>query len=292
MFDPISRPGARELPPAKKRRLFLIFVLKDCAIVLPLLVFLPTRSVQFAVIVVAFLAGLMVFIEFRPRNKWLLSLSIVILLAVFSGTGWLATRIPSVREKVATIFDPHDSHFETRSAQISAHTVQWRLVFWRRCIEETWHRAPMFGLGFGTNLTDLMRDTPDWPMFEDSQNAAKYGSPNRHPHSAHVTVFARLGLVGLLLWFGVLGTVFVQGLRNLRRARELYMAGREPTPRLRLLALFGADTTILAVWLVYVIAMSFGVVLENPFGGIWFWTLTGVIANRRKFSRGDAEARS
>ena len=38
-----------------------------------------------------------------------------------------------------------------------------------------------------------------------------------------------------------------------------------------ILALFG-------VWVIYLWAMSFGVILEGPMGGIWFWSVTGALA--------------
>jgi hypothetical protein len=36
---------------------------------------------------------------------------------------------------------------------------------------------------------------------------------------------------------------------------------------------------LLGVWLIWLCAMSFGVVLEGPMGGMWFWALTGVLAS-------------
>ncbi len=224
---------------------------------------LPTRALWPTPIVIALLA--LSACGFGRRRAAIVAAGVL----VFAAAGLaVATRAPAVRERIEALADPVETHFETRQGQLAAHSVKWRLIFWRRCVQETVRHAPVFGLGFGTNLTDLLRETPDWSMYEDSQNAGKYGAPNRHPHCAHVTVFARLGALGLLIWFALLGSVFVQGLKNCWQYRD------EDKTR------FFSEITILSVWSIYVLAMTFGVVLENPFGGIWFWSLTGVIANR------------
>ena len=237
---------------------------------------LPTRTLWPAPII-----PFAIFILGERKRSLVFVAALLLSLLVATAT---VSQIPSMREKIEALGDPNEQHFATRQGQIAAHSVKWRMVFWSRCIDETTRRAPVFGLGFGTNLTDLLRGTPDWPMFEDSQNAAKYGSPNRNPHSAHVTVFTRLGGAGLIVWLAILDTVFVRGLRNCREKRERYRFG-PPERYAAEYASFIAETTLLSVWSIYLLAMSFGVVLENPFGGIWFWTLTGMIANRRDASR-------
>jgi hypothetical protein len=137
-------------------------------------------------------------------------------------------------------------------------------------------RAPVFGIGLGTNLTYLLRNTPAWPIFIDS---VRLDPPNRNPHCAHVTIFTRLGLLGLALWLGILGTVCVCALRTCwyhrQRASSPDLAPEEAALHR---THFWDGVTVLGVWLIYLWAMSFGVVLEGPFGGIWFWALTGVLA--------------
>ncbi len=250
-----------------------------CAALL-LLLSMPTRAIQlsffisFVMLSFNALAG-----SLNKRKVAMFGFAIVVVMTI---SIWAAYEHNNGqgRERMDALIDPNEQHFATRQGQIAAHSVKWRLVFWTRCIDETTRRAPVFGFGFGTNLTDLLRGTPEWPMFEDSQNAAKYGSPNRNPHSAHVTIFTRLGGTGLIVWLGLLGAVFARGLRNCWEKRVSYRFG--PPDRFAAEhASFVAETTLLSVWSVYLLAMSFGVVLENPFGGIWFWTLTGVIASRR-----------
>lgn len=214
-----------------------------------------------------------------------------ILAAVMGVSALAVPHIPSIRERIDAVFDPDETHFKTPEGQRAAHSVKWRAVFWKRCVNQTLERAPVFGLGFGSNLTALLRGTPEWPMFEDSQNAAKYGSPNRSPHCAHVTVFTRMGAVGLLLWLGALGTIFARGLKNCWAARAALPL--KPTGEWwnGVVPPFLSETLLLGCWSIYVLAMTFGVVLENPFGGIPFWVLTGMLAQKREFIRIPAQPR-
>jgi hypothetical protein len=152
-------------------------------------------------------------------------------------------------------------------AMVKAQNVQWRLIFWSRCCAVTSARAPWFGIGFGTNLTDLLQNTRAWPLFVPSQQLSP---PNRSPHCAHVTIYTRLGTLGLILWLSILVLLSIRVLRVVWRLR----ASGTPAERAQAwdgLALFGA-------WLIWLTTMSFGVVLEGPMGGIWFWSLTGILA--------------
>ncbi|HLX61351.1 MAG TPA: O-antigen ligase family protein [Planctomycetota bacterium] len=243
---------------------------------------LPTRALLPALLIPPLVSLAIIFAKPGARKKVIFA---ILLMAIIGGgtAYYFFSRSLAARERIEAIADPNESHFQTAEGQRAAHSVKWRLTFWRRCIDETLHRAPLFGLGFGTNLTELLRGTPDWPMFEDSQNAAKYGSRNRHPHSAHVTVFARLGGLGLALWIALLALVFLRQWSALWNYRGiLWLKGLSTPTELTRFCDFPAETMLLSVWLIYLLAMSFGVVLENPFGGIWFWTITGLIANRAR----------
>src|SRR5581483_3251747 len=130
---------------------------------------------------------------------------------------------------------------------------------WKRCIEQTAERAPAFGLGFGLNLTDLMRDTPDWWRYVASQ---QLNPPNRNPHNAAVTILTRTGFVGFGLWAALMIGTFVAGFRKCVRkpnppapfpARE---GGAEQAGRWRAIMFFGA-------WLIYFSYALVGDVIEN-----------------------------
>jgi O-antigen ligase len=230
---------------------------------------LPTRAIQPALLF-PFALPLYLWLKGARPLKRVLVIATILFALIGGGLLIYSVEGKAFREKIHALWDSDNKHYITLEGQRAAHSERWRLTFWRRCIDETAQKAPLTGLGFGRNLTDLLRDTPDWPMFADSQDLAKFASPNRHPHSAHVSVFARLGIVGLLLWFAILFSALRGGLRKCLRAQ-----GPE----------FFGENLILCVWLIYVLAMSFGVVLENPFGGIWFWALTGILLSAREADR-------
>jgi hypothetical protein len=176
---------------------------------------------------------------------------------------------PSVAaERLQSIFSGDESQFTTAQGRFAAGTVKWRAIFWVRCCRYAFYHAPVFGIGFGRNLTELLRDTKAWPLFIPSMELKP---PNRSPHSAHVTIFTRLGFAGLALWLCILASVGWGTLRALWR-----VAGQaSPDER----AQWWDGLALLGVWLIWLCAMSFGVVLEGPMGGIWFWALTGVLAS-------------
>lgn len=176
----------------------------------------------------------------------------------------------TARERLGSLLDP-DADFASAEGRLGGHAVKWRAIFWMRCANYTLANAPLFGVGFGRNLTNLLRSTSAWPMYVDS---IRVDPPNRSPHSAHVGIFARLGLVGLALWLAVLGAVFWNGLRACWHHGALAAQSGGGVHRRR----FWDTLTILGMWVLVVWTMSFGVILEGPFGGFWFWILSGVLA--------------
>jgi hypothetical protein len=133
-------------------------------------------------------------------------------------------------------------------------TKGWRLKWWKKIYSYTFH-GPYFwtGKGFGMNLAHA-------DGFETIQN-----DPLRSPHSAHMTVLARMGVPGLVLWV-VLQGAFAAGLFfAFVRARQRGLV-------------FWAqvDVWILVYWLAMMANAAFDVYLEGPQGGIWFWSIFGL----------------
>ncbi|MPY74213.1 MAG: O-antigen ligase domain-containing protein [Alphaproteobacteria bacterium] len=130
-------------------------------------------------------------------------------------------------------------------------TSSWRLEWWRRIEAETIHGEYFWlGKGYGVNLA----------------TAADYddGTGNRSPHNAHLTILARSGVPGLVLWILVLGVVsasLVHGYFQAQAAKQDVLAK--------------LNVWVLAYWLAYLVNASFDVYLEGPQGGIWFWCVTG-----------------
>lgn len=136
-------------------------------------------------------------------------------------------------------------------------TKRWRLAWWDTIINYTVHGEYFWtGKGFGISLAEadgfLVGDDPAAP-------------PLRSPHSAHMTILARTGVPGLLLWGAVLlswaWTLAASHLRARRRRQEGWAS----------LFLF-VGCYALAI----LISASVDVALEGPILGFWFWGLFGL----------------
>jgi hypothetical protein len=132
-------------------------------------------------------------------------------------------------------------------------TKQFRLAWWRTIIGYTVFGDHFWtGKGFGVNLAD-----------DDGFQSTADGSL-RAPHNSHITVLARMGVPGFLLWAVVQGAFGVGLLRATRASRRAGDLG---------LAVLGA--WLLAYWVAMMIDTSFDPYLEGPQGGIWFWVVFG-----------------
>jgi hypothetical protein len=131
----------------------------------------------------------------------------------------------------------------------------WRLIWWRRIVDYTVF-GPYFwtGKGFGVNLA-----TSDGPPGIPSDEARL-----RSPHNGHMTVLARMGVPGAILWIS-LNAFFAFSL-----FRSYLLATRARSAFWSALYLW-----ILCYWLALVINMTFDVYLEGPQGGIWYWSIIG-----------------
>jgi hypothetical protein len=130
---------------------------------------------------------------------------------------------------------------------------RWRLEWWAKIIGYTFGGEYFWkGKGFGVNLADDdgFQVTPDHSL--------------RSPHNSHMTILARMGVPGLLLWALLQGSFALGLLRAHFRARR---ARQEWWARVNL--------WILAYWTAFMVNAMFSVFLEGPQGGIWFWCLFG-----------------
>lgn len=133
-------------------------------------------------------------------------------------------------------------------------TRAWRLQWWQDIIGYTVH-GPYFwtGKGFGVNLAD-----------DDDYQGTVNGLPNRSPHNIQMTVLARAGVPGLVIW-SVLHITFALSLVvaffRARRDRHEWWAR--------------VNLWIFSFWLAFMVNAAFDVFLEGPQGGVWFWCLIG-----------------
>jgi hypothetical protein len=135
-------------------------------------------------------------------------------------------------------------------------TKEWRTRWWETIVNYTIHGDRFWsGRGFGPNLAET----------DGYGNWARGDAPLRSPHSAHMTILARLGVPGLALWVSMLVVWFSTMFGN------AYMAWRNGEPAWGRFFIFVPCYALAAI-----IDSSFDVALEGPMIGIWFWSLIGV----------------
>jgi hypothetical protein len=142
-----------------------------------------------------------------------------------------------------------------RSGEGTEGTKAWRLEWWNIILNDTVF-GPNFwtGRGFGLNLADMdgfQHTDPDSP-------------PLRSPHNAHMTILARAGVPGLVLWGLLVASWLVILARAVLTARR-----RGQTEWAGLFLFIGCYASS------FIINATFDVALEGPVQGIWFWCLIG-----------------
>ncbi|WP_158226492.1 O-antigen ligase family protein [Bradyrhizobium sp. UFLA03-84] len=169
-------------------------------------------------------------------------------------SGYQEARVSTERRiSVAQIVENISSIVGQGGAQ-TEDTTQWRANWWRTIVDKTVH-GPYFwtGRGFGVNLA-----------VEDGLARANSERPLRSPHSAHMTILARAGVPGLVLWVAFLAAWFGTLLRAMVQAHS---RGHTEWAALMLFIACYVSSCI--------INASFDVALEAPMQGIWFWCLIG-----------------
>jgi hypothetical protein len=168
----------------------------------------------------------------------------------FLGRDLKASAPYSMYEHAVSIFDPAGSgtYLNGESGDPGANN-RFRMIWWRDVIEETLDTSPLLGTGFGSDLST--RFLADYDLLTDETFAA------RSPHSMIVTMFGRLGLVGLLAWIAVSAALA-------RMVWRLFKGG-DPDG-------LGLASVVCVIWL----SACVGVVLESPMGAVVFWTAAGL----------------
>ncbi len=203
---------------------------------------------------VSMLAALSAVLFLRPSGRWgKLAVVAIVGLAVFAA---LDLQLDVGRERKAT---PQQILVSLASLGGGADpsydgTRRWRLMWWESIVNYTIHGDHFWrGKGFGINLAD------DDGFQVDPQHRL------RSPHNGHLTVLARTGVPGLLLWFLMQVSLAAGLLRSYYRARRERDAERA--------ALTG---WVFCYWVAFVVNAAFDVYLEGPQGGIWYWSVFGM----------------
>ena len=133
-------------------------------------------------------------------------------------------------------------------------TTQWRLNLWGDVLEDVLRQDRVFaGLGFGENLASRYEVIPVVSV------------PLRNPHNSHLSVIARMGMVGAFFWAAMFGTWFFQ----LGKARRLYLElGEERRANLSTWVMLAVGAILLNAF--------FDPTIEGPQVGVWIWTLFGM----------------
>ena len=161
------------------------------------------------------------------------------------------------------------NRFEGASFDSPDETAAWRTGWWANLYDGVMDRNPIAGLGFGENLSD-------YNTLLNDENIGEF--PVRSPHNYNVTVFSRMGILGLLIWTGIASLGIVVPMWNLARPFKL-------SDRVEAMDRTFWIAAIIAIW----VNSSFGVLMEGPVDGIPFWLILGLIAgqaNSRTRSRG------
>jgi hypothetical protein len=160
-----------------------------------------------------------------------------------------------VTDKLYSMTDPFGSkQYNLSSTSGSTNNTRFRQEWWRAVWRETTEKSPVFGLGFGYDLAARFLQSYDLPLERDFDA--------RSPHSVFLTVFGRMGFIGLLS-FAVICVAIV---KNALRTAALVRQQKLPPYELR----------HWCVVLMILGAAAFGVVLEGPMGGVLFWSFLGL----------------
>jgi hypothetical protein len=163
----------------------------------------------------------------------------------------LKTSAPySMYEHAVSIFDPQGAGtYVNGESGDPGDNNRFRWIWWRDVCEETLAENPVLGLGFGADLA--ARFLADYDLLSDETFAA------RSPHSIAVTVFGRMGFLGLAVWIAFSASLARVVWRLLRRG--------DPDG-------LGLASVTCVIW----ISACVGVVLESPMGAVIFWTVVGL----------------
>jgi hypothetical protein len=197
----------------------------------------------------------------RPRTRFYRPVVLVTLLFSLLYVLNLSVPVPyeeagnveiSARQMIANL----GSTFGEESDDALEGTERWRVQVWESIIDYTFGGEYFWaGKGYGINLITDIGLEPNPPSEDD----------NRSPHNVFMTILARSGVPGLILWLLFL-TSFGWML-----VRKALARGRSTDSWDARYALW-----LLVFWLACLLNASFDVYLEGPMGGVLFWSLIGI----------------
>lgn len=178
-----------------------------------------------------------------------LGAALILLVAHVENRPWEQTPLYGVYERVSSLTDPFgERSYSGEDTFYKGDNNRFRSVWWRTIWDETLETNPWFGVGFGHDLAArFVRQY--YPEAMDEFTA-------RSPHNVILTVFARMGVLGLIPF--LVATVAL--------CRRAFLAAQRAA---------SYETALWGAALVVFLSACFGVVLEGPMGAVVFWTLLG-----------------
>lgn len=247
----LLRPEVRAAPQRWVRQEWLWWGLWLLAAAIPLF------RVRAGMLAVAL--AVLIVVALRPaRSRWLKPAALVTLLLTVLLTFNVSVRLGEDRNTISAqslLLNIQSIGGRTGEGYRDG-TRRWRLAWWGDIVNYT-VQGPYFwtGKGYGINLADADGYQLGYAAGEQTL---------RSPHNGHLTILARSGVPGALLWL-VLQLGFALSL--LRAHLRAAAAGQELYARLNL--------WVLAYWAAFMVNAAFDVYLEGPPGGIWFWSVFG-----------------
>lgn len=181
------------------------------------------------------------------------ALAVAVMIATVGDHPGLQQRLLGAQDRVRSLVDPFgQATYTSEDSYFKGDNNAFRTVWWRLVLAETWDDAPLTGLGFGYDLAN------DFVLLYNPEAADEFNA--RSPHNIFLTVFGRMGLVGLAVWAWLCVILVAKTWRALRSDQGEVEGGK---------------WTALCVILV---SACFGVVLEGPMGAVVFWALLGIAA--------------
>jgi O-antigen ligase len=207
----------------------------------------------------AFLGAVSLVALLRPLSPklWRMLAVGLLVIVVFAASG-LSVQVPGQQDR-ALSFEQIVANLSSASGEGDSgdldETRDWRLRWWDKIVDYTFYGNYFWtGKGYGVNLAN-----------EDGFQVEEDTEALRSPHNGTLTILARSGVPGLILWGLVQLSWSIGMLVGYYRSRvrgETRWAG---------VFLF-----LLAYWTAFMLNFSFDVSLEGPMSGIWFWTIYGV----------------
>jgi hypothetical protein len=162
------------------------------------------------------------------------------------------SRLQALSDRAASVADVRSTHtYSNEENAYKSDNNRFRLVWWHTVAEETLSQGPVCGLGFGYDLAKGFLQVYD-PAMGDDFTA-------RSPHSIVMSMFGRMGGIGLAVFAALVGAM---GFRTWQALRDR-----------------SADPAAVGLWCaawVILASACFGVVLEGPMGAVVFWSVLGL----------------